>query len=68
MELFRNTAKSSVFRLGEADIEEISRLTKGFSGADLHSLCTEASMIPLRKLMTNITEIPNEDVPPATIV
>lgn len=60
MELFRNTAKNSVFRLSESDIEEISILTKGFSGADLHSLCTEASMIPIRKLMTSITEIPNE--------
>lgn len=42
-------------------MEEIARLTKGYSGADLHNLCSEASLMPLRKV--DIKNISNNDVP-----
>lgn len=38
-------------QLGEKDIEELVKMTKGFSGADLKNLSVEAAMIPLRSLV-----------------
>jgi ATP-dependent 26S proteasome regulatory subunit len=36
--------------LAEDQIDEIVRLTDGYSCADIHSMCREAAMIPIRKL------------------
>ncbi len=36
--------------LSASDIEELVRVTKGFSGADLKNLSVEAAMIPLRSI------------------
>lgn len=38
------------------------KITKGYSGADLHSLCTEASMIPVRELGDLLAEIDNNNI------
>ena len=46
--LYLNQMKCSV------DVEillELSQLTEGYSGADIHNICKETSMIPLRKMM-----------------
>ena len=36
--------------LREEDFQELVRMTKGYSGADLHILCSEAALAPLRAL------------------
>ena len=40
--------------LSQKDIDTIVELTKGYSGADLKSLCTEASMMPLRAITDSL--------------
>ena len=42
--------------MDEASIDELTTMTKGYSGADLKVLSTEAAMMPLRSL-TDITSI-----------
>ena len=44
--------------MDEASIEELVKLTKGYSGADLKVLSAEAAMIPLRSIM----DIANVDI------
>lgn len=39
-----------------ADLEEVARRTEGFSCADLRSLCREAAMQPVRRLLKDIPE------------
>lgn len=39
----------------------MARLTKGYSGADLHNLCAESSLIPIRKI--DIRSIGNNEIP-----
>ena len=38
----------------DVNLDEITRLTHGFVGADLHSLCKEAAMVVLRKLLPEL--------------
>jgi len=48
---------------GEVDLDEISDTTHGFVGADLESLCKEAAMRVLRRILPDIKgdeEIPDE--------
>ena len=42
--------KSYLHCLNDSDLEEISRLTEGYSGSDMFNLCREASMEPLREI------------------
>ena len=44
--------------MNESDIQELIEMTKGYSGADLKALSTEAAMMPLRE----ITDVQNCDV------
>ena len=50
--------------LTEADIDVLAKDTKGFSGADLKSLCTDAAMGPIRQLGAKAMDISVNDVPP----
>ncbi|CAM9484003.1 unnamed protein product [Ascophyllum nodosum] len=56
--------KTSVNNLTPRDVEEVVEGTEGFSGADLHSLCAEAAMGPVRELGSSICSIKASDVPP----
>lgn len=47
-------------------MKELAGKTKGFSGADLYTLCSEASMIPLRE-MSSIEKIRHSEVPSSMI-
>jgi fidgetin-like protein 1 len=51
--------------LTDGDFERLARETEGFSGADLHSLCTEAAMGPLRKLGSQaLAAVTVNEIPP----
>lgn len=55
-------------KVKEEEVEELVRRTKGFSGADVHTLCTEAAMGPIRDLSAstegNIANLSVSDVRP----
>ena len=44
--------------LDEKSIDELTKMSKGYSGADLKALSTEAAMVPLR----SISDIANVDI------
>lgn len=45
-----NEEMASMINMSEEDVEKLIKLTKGFSGADLKALSTEAAMMPLREI------------------
>jgi fidgetin-like protein 1 len=50
-------------QLNEDEVEEISNLTEGYSGADMTNLCREAALGPIRSLdMNSVLTISEEDV------
>ena len=53
-----NEEMASMIDLSEEDVAKLVTITKGFSGADLKALSTEAAMMPLRE----ITDVQNCDV------
>jgi ATP-dependent 26S proteasome regulatory subunit len=48
--LVQNLLSKNKNTLKEKEIASISRWTEGFSGSDVHALCQEAAMIPLREI------------------
>lgn len=48
------------------DIGRIVVKTKGFSGADMKNLCTEAALGPIRDIGSSIANIQETDVPSIT--
>ena len=44
----------------DVDIDELAKRTDGFSGADLALLCNEASLIPLKQVLSGELEKPRE--------
>ncbi|KRZ02380.1 Fidgetin-like protein 1 [Trichinella zimbabwensis] len=52
--------------LTQSDIEQVSSLTDGYSGADVTELCREAAMYPIRE-MEEIENIQLEQVPPISL-
>ena len=39
-QLIKNLTRSSSFDLDESDLRKVALMTKGFSGADMYSLCS----------------------------
>lgn len=52
--------------LDDASVEELIKLTKGYSGADLKVLSAEAAMIPLRSIM-DITNVDINNIRPTEL-
>lgn len=50
VQILKNLFKKERFDLTEDEINEIGRLTDGYSGADMKVLCHEASMEPIRSI------------------
>ena len=48
--------------LDDSDYEKIAEQTEGYSGADMHHLCREAAMGPIRSQFSQIEDIPAEEV------
>lgn len=48
--MIQNLLKKNTAKVDEDEIHKIVAKSKGYSGADLHALCTEAAMGPIRDL------------------
>ena len=61
--LLSNVLRNESVNLSIRDVEEISTLTEGFSGADLKNLCAEASMVSFREMtFAQITSVDKDDI------
>lgn len=49
-ELFERMLRDVVYA-NDVDLAELATITEGYSGADIHVLCREASMQPMRRLL-----------------
>jgi fidgetin-like protein 1 len=69
-QLFQNLlcgAAGNLSSLSASELESLARHTKGFSGADLQSLCQDAAMGPIRDLKEQFGQVDNlsaAEVPP----
>ena len=62
--LLENLIKKNASSLTSDEIQDVVKRTKGYSGADMRSLCTEAAMGPIRDLGSDICGLKASDVPP----
>lgn len=62
IEILANLLKTVDNNLDANDLKEISELADGYSGADMDSLCREASMEPLRSLPVDTIMTFNKDM------
>jgi len=66
-QLVVNTLKAEKHSLSAEEIEDISRRTDGYSGADMANLCKEAAFGPLREIsMDDMESIAADQVRPIT--
>ena len=66
-QLIRRLLNESDHSLSTQDLNRLVLATKGFSGADIRALCTEAAMGPVRSIIQRgavISSIREHDVPP----
>jgi len=64
LELVKKLLSKNLNSVSVEEVEQIVMRTDGFSGADLKSLCQEASMGPIRESVRNINQINEADLPP----
>lgn len=57
---------ANTINLSDKDIKELVEITKGYSGADLKGLFTEAAMIPLRSI-EDIVNLDLENIRPLVL-
>lgn len=61
-DLLSKLLRGSAYSLAHADIERIAHDTDGYSGSDLHALCQEAAMIPIRELGSRVNTVKADQV------
>ncbi|OMJ83731.1 hypothetical protein SteCoe_15273 [Stentor coeruleus] len=61
--ILKNLLKSVPNVIGDKEVEEIVKRSKGYSGSDMKNLCTEASMVPLRDI-GDISNLVVDEIPP----
>lgn len=64
--IITNLLQAQRHSLTEADLDEIARLTEGYSGSDMDGLCREAALGPIRSIVDFSTAVA-EDVRPIAI-
>lgn len=62
IQLISHLLSSADHSLTDNDIQQIAINSKGYSGADLHSLCREAAMGPIRALCSSHAEMGDVDL------
>ncbi|KAJ7521328.1 hypothetical protein O6H91_19G048300 [Diphasiastrum complanatum] len=62
--LLQNLLKGRAFQIPGSDLERLVQETGGYSGSDLHALCEEAAMIPIRELGSRVSTISADKVRP----
>lgn len=64
-QILRNLLQNERTNITSQQIDELGRLSQGFSGADMKTLCHEASMGPIRSIdMDEMEHIDLQDVRP----
>ncbi|XP_065561483.1 fidgetin-like protein 1 isoform X1 [Artemia franciscana] len=67
-QLVVNMMKKESNSLSKGDVDDISQLTKGYSGADMANLCREAALGPIRSIpFSQIENISPEQVRPVNL-
>ena len=64
LDLINNLLKDQKVKheLDKSDFDKIAELTDGYSGADMHNLCREAAMEPIRSAFSQIEHMDENEV------
>jgi len=65
--IVRSLLVDQLHSLAEEELNEIARLTEGYSGADMRQLCAEAAMMPVRELYDRIDNVATEEIRSITL-
>ncbi|GBG84651.1 hypothetical protein CBR_g39027 [Chara braunii] len=65
--LLTHLLKGQAFCLPERDLEKIVVATDGYSGSDLHAVCREAAMQPIRELGSSVSTVQADEVRPLAL-